>query len=139
MHKLKRNSFLQLVTYETKYSRMDQLKFLEDSLWKSRPYPFKFLKAVFHRFYYVHSWILCHIFESRMSLSQKIVLMNRSCRRYTVRFCWRISQSIIQELPVEGIRHPLGSSNRAKFYLYCPTLWPIMVSERLKNAFKMDC
>ena len=52
--------------YGTKYSRMEQVKFAEDSLWKvwrdmdclSSPYPFKFLKAVWHKFYLVHSWIL---------------------------------------------------------------------------------
>ena len=40
-------------TYKTKYSRMDQVKFVEDSLWRigrdmvwlSRPYPFKFFKG----------------------------------------------------------------------------------------------
>ena len=38
------------------YLRMDQVKFVEDSL--SKPYPFKFfLKAVFHKYYLVHSWI----------------------------------------------------------------------------------
>ena len=49
---------------DTKYS-----KFVEDSLWRgmvcfretiSLPYtPSNFLKAVFHKFYLVHSWILC--------------------------------------------------------------------------------
>ena len=29
---------------------------------KSRPYHFRFLKAVFHKFYLVHSWILCPIY-----------------------------------------------------------------------------
>ena len=29
----------------------------------SRPCPFKFLKAIFHKFYLVHSWILCAIWE----------------------------------------------------------------------------
>ena len=46
------------VTNGTKYSRVDQVKFVEDSIWKiwrdmiflSRPYPFKFLKAAFHKF-----------------------------------------------------------------------------------------
>ena len=40
------------VTYGLRYSRMDQVKFVEDSL---RPCYFKFLKAVFHKFYLVHS------------------------------------------------------------------------------------
>ena len=35
-----------LTLYEAKYSRMDQVKFVEDSL---------FLKAVFHKFHLVHS------------------------------------------------------------------------------------
>ena len=42
---------------------------MEDSLWKicrdivclTRSYPFKFFKAVFHKFYLIHSWILCTI------------------------------------------------------------------------------
>ena len=37
---------LHWLIYETKYSRMDQVKFVEDSL---------FLKAVFHKFHLVHS------------------------------------------------------------------------------------
>ena len=48
---LYRNS--QVFAHETKYYRMDQVKFVEDSLWKiwrdivclSRPYPFKFFKG----------------------------------------------------------------------------------------------
>ena len=43
---------LNLFTYESRYSRMDQVKFVEDSLWKtwgdmvclSRAYPFEFFK-----------------------------------------------------------------------------------------------
>ena len=50
-------------TYGTKYSSMDQVKFVKDSLEKlwsdmvclSRPYNFKFLKVVFHKFHLVHS------------------------------------------------------------------------------------
>ena len=38
------------------YSRMDQVKFVEDSLWKNSKGP---LNAVFHKCYLVHSWILC--------------------------------------------------------------------------------
>ena len=34
----------------TKYSRMDEVKFVEDSL-----FPSSFLKDVFHKFYLVHS------------------------------------------------------------------------------------
>ena len=37
--------------FEPKYSRVVLVKFVEDS----------FLKAVFHKFYLVHSWILCPI------------------------------------------------------------------------------
>ena len=44
----------------TNYSRMHQVKFVEDSLEGvlsalSRPYSSNFLKAVFHKFYLVHS------------------------------------------------------------------------------------
>ena len=35
----------------SRYSRMEQVKFVEDSLY------FSFLKAVFHKFYLLHSWI----------------------------------------------------------------------------------
>ena len=61
------------ISYETKYSRVDQVKFVEDSfkkIWRdmvclSRPYPFhipsNFLKAVFQKLYLVHSWILYSI------------------------------------------------------------------------------
>ena len=38
-----------------KYSRMDQVCF-------RGPYPFTFLKAVFHKIYLVHSWILFPIY-----------------------------------------------------------------------------
>ena len=43
---------------ETKYSRMDQMKFVEDSLQKIVN---TFLKTVFHKFHFVHSCILCPI------------------------------------------------------------------------------
>ena len=35
------------------------LKIWRDLVCLSRPYPFKFFKTVFHKFYLVHSWILC--------------------------------------------------------------------------------
>ena len=38
-----------------------QVKSVEDKSAYTRPYPFKFLKTVFHKFYLVHSWILCPI------------------------------------------------------------------------------
>ena len=47
---------------------MDQVKFVEDL---SRPYPFKFFKAVFHKFYLVHSWILCPIWSEEKVLYRK--------------------------------------------------------------------
>ena len=40
--------------YETKYSRIEQVKFVEDSL-EGDHTPSNFLKAVFHKFYLVHS------------------------------------------------------------------------------------
>ena len=48
---------------ETKYSRMDKAKFVKAAFKKLKEYgllkadhtPFKFLKAVFHKFYLVHS------------------------------------------------------------------------------------
>ena len=69
--------------YGAKYSGIDQLKFMEDSLQKiwsdmvclSRPdhITSKFLKAVFHKFHLVHSWILCLILGVTVlkSLTQK--------------------------------------------------------------------
>ena len=47
------------------YSRMDQVKFVEDSLYKSwsdmvclsKSYLFIFLKAVFHKIYLANSWV----------------------------------------------------------------------------------
>ena len=52
----------------TKYSRMDHVKFVEDSLskiWRGLPWadhtPPKFLKADFNKFYLAHSWLLCPI------------------------------------------------------------------------------
>ena len=57
-----------LLTWDgTKYSRMNQVRFVEDSLSKfeeiwsavSRSYPSNFLKAVSYTFYLVHCWILC--------------------------------------------------------------------------------
>ena len=57
---------------------MDQVKFVEDSLQKiwsdmvclsDMVYHItsNFLKAVFHKFYMVHSWILCPIYNSPMN------------------------------------------------------------------------
>ena len=54
------------ITNGTRYSRMNQEKLVEDSLYKiwkdvvclSAPYYVKFLKGVFHQFYLAHSWIL---------------------------------------------------------------------------------
>ena len=54
----------------SRYSRMDQEKFAEDTLWKnwsgmvclSRPYHLEFLQGIFFKFfefYLVHSWISC--------------------------------------------------------------------------------
>ena len=53
------------ITNGTRYSRMNQEKLVEDSLYKiwkdmvclSAPYYVKFLKGVFHKFYLAHSWI----------------------------------------------------------------------------------
>ena len=53
------------ITNGTRYSRMNQEKLVEDSLYKIRkdmvclsaPYYVKFLKGVFHKFYLAHSWI----------------------------------------------------------------------------------
>ena len=53
---IKRFILLLWLLFETKYSRMDQVKFVEDSLWKiwsdmvclGRSYHFRFLEAVFH-------------------------------------------------------------------------------------------
>ena len=50
---------IRLHLYGSRYSRMDQLKFVEDShekIWKDHTTS-NFLKAVFHKFYLVHSWI----------------------------------------------------------------------------------
>ena len=63
--------------FGTKYSGMDQVKFVEDSLWKiwrgmvwlkqTIP-PSNFRKAVFHKCYLVHYWIIwlicCWVFVS---------------------------------------------------------------------------
>ena len=54
-------------THETIYSRMDQVKFVEDSFWKfdmiwsvlTDHITSNFLNGVFHKFYLVHSWIPC--------------------------------------------------------------------------------
>ena len=45
---------------------MDQLKFVKVSVKKIKAdhTPSNFLKAVFHKFYLVHSWILCRISSS---------------------------------------------------------------------------
>ena len=42
---------------ETKYSRMGQVKMVR----LGRPYHFTFFKGCLHKFYLVHSWILCPI------------------------------------------------------------------------------
>ena len=55
--------------YGTKYLRMDQVQFVEDSLYKiegdgllkADHTPSNFLKAVYHKFYLVHSWMFCPI------------------------------------------------------------------------------
>ena len=49
-----------------KYSRMDQVKFMKDSRWKIWIWiTSNFLKAVFHKFYLIHSWILCPIYREQ--------------------------------------------------------------------------
>ena len=53
------NSVIDSEAYGTKYSRMDQLKFVEDN-----PYKIWRDMAVFHKFYLVHSWILCSMFRT---------------------------------------------------------------------------
>ena len=47
--------------FGAKYSRMDQVKFAYESLQKN--IASNFLKAVFHKFYLVHSWILYLIYS----------------------------------------------------------------------------
>ena len=44
------------------------LKNLKDMICLNRPYPFNFLKAVFHKIYLVHSRILCFICLSVLAL-----------------------------------------------------------------------
>ena len=52
-----------LVLYGKKYSRMDQVKFVEDSFC-----PSNFLKAVFHKFYFVYILIFFPIYSIFLSL-----------------------------------------------------------------------
>ena len=52
----------------TKYSRMDQVKFVKDSVLKNRPYPFKFFKSCLPQFYLAHSWILCSKCSNRSEI-----------------------------------------------------------------------
>ena len=80
-HKWGRNRLWSPETkYGTKYSGMDQVKFVGDSfenvegVWStlSRSYSFNFfIKAVFHTFYLVHSWILCPIYNLTCKLNQE--------------------------------------------------------------------
>ena len=64
------------VLYGVKYSRMDQLKFVEDSLWNLKWYGLlrlifwsaDILKAVFQKFYLIHSWILYPTYTHSFSL-----------------------------------------------------------------------
>ena len=46
-------------TTGAKFSRMDQVKFVEDNL-KADHNPPYFSKAVSHKFYLAHSWMLCY-------------------------------------------------------------------------------
>ena len=53
-------------THGTMYSRMNQVKFAEDSFWKIEIWSVltdhitsNFLNGAFHKFYLVHSWIPC--------------------------------------------------------------------------------
>ena len=57
-------------TYGTKYSRMNQVKFVVEALkimkWYGLPQQttsLQILKAFFHKFYLVYSWILCPIWS----------------------------------------------------------------------------
>ena len=47
------------LSYGTKYSRIDQVKFVKTAL--ADHTPSNFLKAVFPKFYLVHLWLLCPI------------------------------------------------------------------------------
>ena len=56
---------LTVATYGAKYSRMDQVKFVEDNLYMVSEVDdiiSNFLRIVFHKFYLVHSWIFCPIY-----------------------------------------------------------------------------
>ena len=70
----------QSTKYETKYLRLDRVKFVKYSLQKTwremvcfkRPYYFKILKGVFFKFYLVHSWVLCFIYHMTRTMIPNI-------------------------------------------------------------------
>ena len=92
------------ILFGSRYLRMDQVKFAEGSL------GLFFLKAVFHKFYLVHSWIVWPISYSRYFDAGifEILLILLTCRDifcfYTI---WRQCRSLL--------------SGKITTYLFC--LW----------------
>ena len=53
---------------------IDQPVTINETVWsfQERPYFFKFLKFVFHKFYFLHSWILCLKYISNSSAMKSV-------------------------------------------------------------------
>ena len=50
---------------------MDQVKFVQDSPYEADHANSNFVKAVFHEFYLIHSWILCPVSPSLYQINDQ--------------------------------------------------------------------
>ena len=70
---LESNSFVHYVLFETLYSKMDQVKFLQYNNVLTDHITSDFLKAVFHKFYVAHFWKLFSICTGPVMQVQVII------------------------------------------------------------------
>ena len=87
-------------TYGPKYSRMDQVKFMNlkgYGLFKQTISLQKILKAVFHKFYLVRSWICCSILGVKLKRQSIVFLTHfRSIISYVFEEAERGTLSLIK-------------------------------------------
>ena len=58
---------------------LDQVKFVEDN-----HITLNFLKAVFHKYFLVHSWIVCSIWNSKYQIIFFYIVLTTMCKKTSV-------------------------------------------------------
>ena len=91
------NTLLTKESFGTKCSRTDQVKFVKTAFKKIEAdhTPSNFLKAVFRKFFLVHSWILCCIYCRSKNARDKNVkpFFTFACRLFNLWFSLREDES----------------------------------------------